>query len=525
MSVSETSVVVSEPQPEVTVDSKDQSDRLKHGDFTRSFKFDEDDSEDEPTKIKPCVPLWAIIAIALTTVAAGVVLIVCCTGGGDTPDGSGGYYNTMRRDCLSFMDRINFTAYQGIDNFQYDSVMSSAEKEKFTKDAENTRPLIHADMIPLLEGWLAHKKAHGTDVEKSVYGSLDYKGLVDRFLTKRAVAFLDKKDVGILRNGENTTDNKFDNIHQQANGSHKLEDYMSYDEMKLAALVAVSSPVQVINNGGRNNKGKKSDDPHVKEAIYIGQVGSRFERSGLMEDSYMNSSKPNDPIHPLLEKFYGVPAGAITQRETIGPFLGNVAKARFRKMAEIHLGEAQYWGNRRGMDVRVSAVGLGAGVWAAGRGAQFNQYIIESYMDAAQQNSEKYSNIKIIEFNYNPFHAVYEKNLKSSRGELSDTVAKDGRKQVKIGNFTFMFHTKDYAFDGCQFNASNELVVANFAWYSMSFPGNEYWLGASNFAASGDPAAACSTTIWNHLNPICNKKYVSGWNAKSVSSDGTIADI
>ena len=33
-------------------------------------------------------------------------------------------------------------------------------------------------------------------------------------------------------------------------------------------------------------------------------------------------------------------------------------------MAQIHLEEAQFWGEKRDKDVRVLAVGLGTGVWA-----------------------------------------------------------------------------------------------------------------------------------------------------------------
>lgn len=49
---------------------------------------------------------------------------------------------------------------------------------------------------------------------------------------------------------------------------------MSYDEIKLAAFLQVSSPVLPINAGSRTNKGI-IDSNHVQEAIYVGAVGAR----------------------------------------------------------------------------------------------------------------------------------------------------------------------------------------------------------------------------------------------------------
>lgn len=39
-----------------------------------------------------------------------------------------------------------------------------------------------------------------------------------------------------------------------------LKDYISYDEMKISALMATCSPTRAINDGDRHNKGLKSKD-------------------------------------------------------------------------------------------------------------------------------------------------------------------------------------------------------------------------------------------------------------------------
>ena len=57
----------------------------------------------------------------------------------------------------------------------------------------------------------------------------------------------------------------------------KMVDYTTYDEIKIGALLQVSSPVLPINAGSRQNRAQQGKEgTFVKDAVYVGAVGPRL---------------------------------------------------------------------------------------------------------------------------------------------------------------------------------------------------------------------------------------------------------
>lgn len=421
--------------------------------------------------------------------------------------------------------------------------------------ATQVRPIIHHDMIPLLRKFIKYKRTCGN-------GSSDcrnfYKNktktivdLVNRLLTKRSAAFYGKNDTHILRDGRKYQRNAFsDNPSKRCR--KEIEKYMCYQEMALASMLTVSAPVQIINGGSKCNMGTiDSSGKYFKEAIYVGQVGSRFERPGKMESHQFIAEATGSSIYcpatlcKAWATFYDGQYGRWSKPLAGTTFRHTEQMNRFEKQAEMLLAEAQYWGTKKKKDVRVYAVGLGTGVWAEGLkrsgvkhpGLKLNQMIIRSYTSVLSRakGTSRYSKIKYIEFGYHPFYTALESD---------DLLARESRRLYDLGDHRryfiyqgvkFVFHTQAYKGDGKTFYRNKDmerkndkvrqlndcLLVANFAWDSNSWPGNEYWTGNyANLKKSGDTAAACCSTIWNHLNPVLNKDYMKGSNTWVMGKNG-----
>jgi len=175
--------------------------------------------------------------------------------------------------------------------------------------AKKTYPVAPLEARSLFEDFLGIKRRTGSAVEKALYAGRDAEWLTTRLATKRPLVFMNGNDSWSLRSGL-----------QGAGGwegvgtDHEeeplvLKDYLSYDEVALSALCGVSSETYCINRGDRFNQGKVTSD-HEPWAVYVGLVGTRFERPGQMEWRHMIIDE---------ESQGEAPCGAATTKEMVEP--------------------------------------------------------------------------------------------------------------------------------------------------------------------------------------------------------------
>jgi hypothetical protein len=382
---------------------------------------------------------------------------------------------------------------------------------KIVQQAQDTYPLIHDDVRLLLNNFLEYKKEHGSEIEKKLYAAMDDSQLMMRLLEQRPLMFMTESDQYLLPGGI-TGHGGFEKIGTNNEQSPLiLEDYISYDEMALASLIGMSVPTYFINNGARDNKGMKGmPESYEQEGIYVGLVGARFEKPGYMEWQHMIITQQQNTAlngygleacnkgllalwsHLYKEKF---PTFEQAQKDSSGRYVAlkngsyfdkTVYKKRIRFGIEPFLIDAHNRAAARNKKAYVHIVGLGLGVWQIDE--RQGQYMLEACAEILRNNNLSY--ISDIDFSWFPSTA-------QSLGGV-----KDGE-QFKIANQHITIHfSKRNPADKLMGKNAGKLLVACYAWDGNSYPGNEYWAGM--LTASGDPAAACCSTIAELQNPKIN---------------------
>ena len=391
--------------------------------------------------------------------------------------------------------------------------------------AKGTRPLLHSRVWSFIPKMIEHKKKYGTDIEKLLYAEMNPTQFVNRLIGKRPLTFQGYVDMSLGRDNV-TRFGGFDQIgtDDEPEDGLCLQNYQSYFEMSLAAFISFFVPTHFINNGKGHNFGKSGEvGTYEPKGIFVGMVGARFERPGLMEWAHMvvspeqNTIKNGygllaDPENPKttelrmwaelyqsrVENQYVFPTYKEASEDETGRYVPIkvgysktvfldtlVYRERMKLGVESFLLESNKRAKDAGKKAYLHVVGLGLGVWKLDDCQ--TKILVDVYAELLK--THKLDHISDIDFSWfedvKTCGGVFDEGLFNSKGHL-----------IKIH-----FSKREPA---AKLNAIDDgkLLIAQYAWDSNSYPGNEYWIGDLN--ASGDPAAACCSMIPELQNPEIN---------------------
>lgn len=360
------------------------------------------------------------------------------------------------------------------------------------KNMDNVRILVSDKVVEAIKQYVI-KRAKTSQFFKTNFKDIKTNNKVlrkylRRLVCKRPFTFFYEQDTTLFRDGilVPSATGVFSNLNQMDETDNRsIKDYLCYDEIALACYVSVGGPVQFLNKGDRGNRQiiKNEYIRDQKTGVqyhYIGCVGARFEKNKTirrMLPKYIPKEEENN-LRKLKHFQHILNTGNESDKVTI-------CKIRLKERLRHSIYPFMHYAAQQA-NCKVFIVGLGAGVWAGGasefgiENKDIYQIIIDIVADFMKDETFQTTNIREIVFSH-----------------------------FKGGSIENKFKT---ALNVCKKNSNPgdppgsgiENVVAMYAWDGNSFPGNEFWVGHKS--ASGDPAAACASTIPVIHNPALNKK-------------------
>lgn len=398
-----------------------------------------------------------------------------------------------------------------------------ASPEQLSTFIKSAYPLMHESVICLYIKFLDHKSHYGTPSEQALYRNMTVASLVDRLLMKRAVSFYGSEDNYRLLDGECGCGWRGDC------GTDSLSRHLSYDEIKLSALLSVSSYSAFINNGSRENRGIPTSSfstihPH---GVVVGLIGPRLEKEDVMDwEDIIISKKQNVKAHGYGEPpkdhtadsswrrmwadFYGIshfPLYNSVQNNadcsnyiSIGSLYFNKAvySTRLTISFETLLFEAQSRASCAGTKAYIHVVGIGLGVWSLS--PKQEQIFLEAFSCCLKRLAKRLTHITDLDFSWFSAQSLPQ----------------------MVYEHIHIHFSKRSPHDSLPVEHRDKLLVVSYAWDGNALPGNEFWDGA--LSSSGDPAQACSSQISELHNPHINPA-VCGDNTKVLTASGETLSI
>lgn len=396
-----------------------------------------------------------------------------------------------------------------------DQVKALYDAEIIVNALQNTQVLVHPSVSALAESFLQYKLKFGSKIEKQLYAFMSKEDFIARLMIKRPFVFMCSSDYFVLKDRTKGRGG-FELIGSDKEKNLHLADYLSYDEMEIAAMIGVSVPTHFINKGDSYNQGIIDlSDNYEKEGICLGLVGARLEREGYMEYQRLmvtptQNTKENgygplpgkeedDNVMTakmrLFAKFYNVDYfptydevstlqdAKIHYAKCDEGFISEeLYKHRIKINIENYLHDANARAGERERQAYAQPYGWGLSAWIKDNVQR--QWFIEAFLEVIENGY--YPHISDVDFSF------VMKYQKSSPG-LQQFRKRDGEvlNQVKV-HFP--------ALKGCRElcakltgEHAGKLLINSYGWDGNSYCGNEYWDSA--LTASGDPIMMCAAPL------------------------------
>jgi Domain of unknown function (DUF4804) len=445
-------------------------------------------------------------------------------------------YEAMKGRYEEFVKNLPVSTIK--QNVFYHLENQDVTREKIIEKAQSTRPFLAKEIWDLMEKFMDFMRdlpgEEGSNY-RIVYENFTPPDLIKRLLFKRPLSFL-SRDSYIARadaNGNNKRGRgKYYDLAKTLDPTDSpicLRDYISYDEILLAALICMSTPTYYVSDGSLRKFEIASNKPFLSEGILCGLVGARNTKAGFMEHRFIHpwQNDTHDQGVTLSDNFWienvysdAFPQKKIPSLEEIysnhdiykNIYKDEINVVYFEKRLSLsivpYLREACARGHESMKHIFCSIPGIGAGVWAGQTSAKT---IIELIVQVVLKFLDE--SFSMPEFKYLKAIAIPK-----SDATILKTFIPKGKilkiTQTSSNIFTIEFREPEdhkitiynesrYVAQVLPQEFSDCLSIAAYAWDGNSYPGNEYW---KKSLASFDPQAIYCSLLGQLQNPEVNVK-------------------